>query len=335
MPFEKLQLDLGAAANEEEVRLAWVRALEASLGVTFKAERDKLDLNYNHVVIEFKGPHKFGGRTTSTAFQEAMYDRLLPYICRTAEKEGIAQSDYIGIAIDSSHLAFAQVLDDEIRYQNLLPINETTFSMVTNACRSHFRRPITAQNLIEDFGHKSPRGIAVMRAMAQSLDHAHGNPGSQKIRMLFEEWRTLYAQVADLSPEQLKKINGTLLFARAHSSTDVPARLFVVHTYNSLLIKLLAAEIVAHHGLTSEPAFASQTLARDDDELIRRLESDIEEGGLFSPVGLRGFIEEAIFSWYLDVGDHALLSAIAGAIRQVLAQLALYRTHSLGNPRDV
>ena len=335
--FKKLRQQLSSASNEEEVRLAWVRALEAALGVVFDAERGKRDLSYNNVVIEFKGPGKFNGKTTSPAFQEAVHERLLLYIRRTAKKEHIDESDYIGIAIDDSHLAFAQVVDGEITHQNLLPITGRTFGMVVEACRTCYRRAVTASNLIEDFGHESSRGIALMRAMAQALANAESHRNGNKILMLFQEWRTLYGQVADLSREQLKGINGTLRFALSNNSTEVPARLFVVHTFNSLLTKLLAAEIVAAHGLASGRAFAGDLVAiEDDSELLRRLRDDIESGGFFEATGVHGFVEEPIFSWYLDAATNKRHRfAIGTAIRDVLTELSLYRTDKLAHSRDV
>ena len=122
--FSKLREQLGRASNEEEVRLAWVRALEATLGITFDAERGRRDLSYNNVLIEFKGPGKFNGKATSPAFREAVHERLLPYILRMAQEEHIDESDYIGIAIDDSHLAFAQVVGGEITHQNSAPHNK-------------------------------------------------------------------------------------------------------------------------------------------------------------------------------------------------------------------
>ena len=335
--FKKLHRQLRSASNEEEVRLAWVRALESSLGITFDAERGKRDLSYNNVVIEFKAPGKFNGKTTSPAFQEALYERLLPYILRAAEEENINESDYIGIAIDDSHLAFAQVVDGGITHQNLLPITGRTFGLVVQACRTCQRRAITASNLIKDFGHESSRGIALMRALAGALADAENLRHGNKVRMLFEEWRTLYGQVADLSREQLKDINGTLRFARASNNTEVPARLFVVHTFNSLLTKLLAAEIVTAHGLASGAAFAGDIIAiEDDSELLQRLRTDIEEGGFFEATGLHGFVEEEIFSWYLDAAASIRhRSPIVTAIRDILTQLSLYRTDKLDHSRDV
>jgi len=108
--FKDLKLNIANSKNEEEVRLSWVRALEKILNVSLYAERDKKDISYNNVVIEFKGPNKFTGKKNNQAFKEAMEKRLLPYIKQTALKEKLDQSDYIGIAIDSAYICFAQVV---------------------------------------------------------------------------------------------------------------------------------------------------------------------------------------------------------------------------------
>lgn len=336
--FNSLESRVARATNEEEVRLAWVTALESATKLTFDAERGKRDLSYNNVIIEFKGPGKFNGRPQSPAFKEAVEQRLKPYILAAAKAEHIDASDYIGIAIDGKHLSFAQVVSGTIIPQPLLPVTQTTFGMVVEACRNSYRRPVTAKSLIEDFGHTSARGLALMHVLSEALSASLGKKNNKKIRMLFEEWRTLYGQVADLSREQLKDINGTLRFSyKGKSEDDIPARLFVIHTFDSLLIKLLAAEIVAAHGLASGAAFAQELASIEDDaELMSRLRTDIEDGGFFDANGIHGFIEEAIFSWYLDAAaDKKHLGEIAAAIREVLAELALYRTDKLDNTRDV
>lgn len=42
--------------NEEELRLAWISALENGLNIHFDAERGKKDGSYNNIIIEFKAP---------------------------------------------------------------------------------------------------------------------------------------------------------------------------------------------------------------------------------------------------------------------------------------
>ena len=71
-------------------------------------------------------------------------------------------------------------------------------------------------------------------------------------------------------------------------------------------------------------------------ELLQRLRTDIEEGEFFEATGVHGFVEEAIFSWYLDAATNKRhRSSIGTAIRDILTELSLYRTGKLDHSRDV
>ena len=152
--------------GEEEVRVAWVSALEAALNVHFDAERAKKDSSYNNVIIEFKAPGFFKGCKSSAKFKEAIEQRLLPYIRREAIKVGIPAEDFIGIAIDGDHVCFAQVLDDTIHTQHLIPFSEYAVGLVIQAIKADTRRAISVDNLLADFGHASNNAQALMQAMA-------------------------------------------------------------------------------------------------------------------------------------------------------------------------
>lgn len=325
-------------SGEEEVRLAWVSALENVLGVHFDAERARVDSSYNNVIIEFKAPGFFRGSKASTKFLEATDNRLLPYIKRLAETRNIPEEDFIGIAIDGEHICFAKVENGSIETQHLIEFSEYSVGLVIHAVEANFRRDITIENLLQDFGHGSSNAIGLMQALSDSLSDELAVSGNSKIKMLFEEWRSLYGQVADMSALHLGAINQELCFAwNGEVGVSIPGRLFVIHTYNSLLIKLLAAEIVSAHGLasTKQPA-QSMASEVDDSALISMLSCDIEKAGIFSQAGIEGFVEEAIFSWYLDVaadGTHS--SSLVSSIRDLLASLSLYRTDRLFHTRDV
>lgn len=325
-------------ANEEEVRVAWVSAIENALGIHFDAERARRDASYNNVIIEFKAPGFFNESKTSLKFIEATEDRLLKYIKRESKKENRPQDEYIGIAIDGNHICFAQVVNDKINTQHLLPFSVDSVKLVLEAIQNNYRRAVTAENLIEDFGQGSPEAIMVMQSLANALAQNLSQLGNNKIKMLFEEWRTLYGQVADLSAEQENNINATLKFkwnGAAHQKMS--GRLFVIHTYNSLIIKLLAAEIVSAHGLSSKISPAQRiAFLLDDDQLIKTLDNDIERGQIYTDAGIKGFIEEAIFSWYLDACQNNEHKApIVSSLRAALGKLALYRTDRLERTRDV
>jgi len=328
-------------ANEEEVRHVWMKGIEAVLQIDLDAERARRDSSYNNVVIEFKGPGLFKGNENSPKFIEALEERLLKYIPRLAAEQGIDEQDYIGIAIDGEHISFAQVHNGKITHQPLMPFSVITFQMVIDALRANFRRAIMSENLIADFGHLSSAGRGVMQALSDALADALENTQNRKIKMLFEEWLSLYGQVADLSIEQRKKINGSLGFDfSGEASIDLPAKLFVAHTFHSFLMKLIAAEIVAAHGMASSPSLIHELLAIEKDVvLLDALQANIEKGGFFNAVGLHSFVEEAIFSWYLDAAEQKTVSAeLCLAIRTLLAQLSVYRFDTIqktGRSRDV
>lgn len=230
--------------NEEEVRIAWVSALEHASGIHFDAERMRNDLSYNNVIIEFEAPGLFMGSKASAKFREAIEDRLLPYILRAAKRNRDAAENYIGIAIDGDHICFAQIIDNKIHSQQLIPFSVYAVELVLQALRDQTRKPITTQNLMRDFGHGSKNARDMMQALSDALAARITAPDNNKIKMLFEEWRTLYGQVADMSIVQADAIEKEISFKWSGPARfSMPGRLFVIHTYNSLIIKLLAAEM--------------------------------------------------------------------------------------------
>lgn len=324
--------------GEEEVRVAWITALETATGVCFNMERGKKDSSRNHVIIEFKAPGLFKGRKDSQKFKEATEKRLLPYIKEDSRCTGIPEEDYIGIAIDGEHICFTQVISGKLNTQHLLPFSEQTVGMVILAIKADTRRAVTIANLIDDFGHGSKNAKAFMQSLADALAMELKSTTNNKIKMLFEEWRALYGQVADMSVLQIDAINKELCFSwNGEDSQSISGRLFVIHTYNSLLIKLLAGEIVAAHELTTirQPA-QSMSIIESPTEFLDTLSRNIEKAAIFDQAGLSGFVGEAIFSWYIDAANNGTnATQIISSIRNILLVLSLYRTDKLSNTRDV
>lgn len=283
--------------GEEEVRFIWMKAIEEATGVQLHAERNRKDSSYNHVIIEFKAPGLFKAKKSSPSFINATEKRLLKYIKKESKVTKIDQSDFIGIAIDGEHICFSQVTNDKITTQHLIPFSPYAVNMVIDAIKSDTRRSITTENLLSDFGHGSQNAYELMQCLSDNLASELTLPNNNKIKMLFKEWRTLYGQVADISILQAEEINKEMAFSwQGEQKDSLPARLFVIHTYNSLLIKLIAAEIVSAHGLTSNkhPSQAMSAILSND-KLIQTLGNDIEKSALFERAGIKGFVEEAIF----------------------------------------
>ena len=220
-------------------------------------------------------------------------------------------------------------------------INRRRMQRATDALGENIPRVFTLENLAEDFGRWSETGRRVMQELSNVLADALGEPGSRKIKMLFEEWTTLYGQAADLSIQQRKKISESLRFDFVGpASIELPAKLFVTHTFHSLLMKLIAAEIVAAHDMASGTSLVHELLTLGSEEaLIEALRSDVEKGGFFNTVGLRSFVEDTIFSWYLDVATKkAVCTPMCLAIRALLDRFSFYRFDTVkktGRSRDI
>jgi hypothetical protein len=333
--FNRLQARIAVVKNEAEVRQAWTSALEAATGLEFDTERMRKDLSFNNVIIEFKDRGLFRGKADSPAFLNAKDERLLPYIRRSACKDGLEPGEYVGIAIDGVHVAFGQVRGDEFVPGELLPVNLDTFRVVAQACRDGYRRAVTSENLAADFGHASSAGRQLMKALSEALACAlttSNHPKAKKVEMLFEEWRSLYGQCAGMGILQEQQLMAGMGFAwNGPADRALPASLFVVHTFHSLLVKILVAECIAAHGLAASPSFVDGLLARPAGSRIQYLEEEIERSRFFSLANLRGFVEEAIFSWYADSAfiKDEVKAALDAAVVEVAARLHGYRLDTL------
>ncbi len=328
-------------SNEEEVRFGWLREFQQTLNIIFHAERGRADADYNQVVIEFKDKGLFHNNTESPKFREAIYNRLAKYIPQKSEKEGIPINEYIGIAIDGDSIAFAcfpTVESKEIVYGPIMPLSIASVSLVMDTCKHANRRAVTERNLIEDFGHESQFGSQVMQQLADMLTESLNDVHNNKIKMLFYEWKTLYGQVADLSESQVSSILKTIGYDCSVSEQDrLSAILFVIHTYNSIIIKILAAEIVSKiKSISTYSDFAQNTIAFDDDEMISVFETELEKSEFYERANIKGFIEEPLFSWYIDAYKQQNITnrkLFADSFREILIRLSCYQIGNLSHAR--
>ena len=273
--YAALEKESHSWKTEEEVRLGWCYAIKNSLGIELQAERDRSDASYNQVIIEFKKKGLFKGKAGSPKFKEAIYDRLEKYIREKAKKDGLPETAYIGIAIDGDHIALAYIPQDgaKILHGPLMPLSLASVSLVLDICKNSSRRAVNAEYLIEDFGHRSTIGSHLMQALSDYLLDFLSSKTNNKVKMLFEEWKSLYGQVADLNFAQVAAIEKSIGFTCV---TTLPERLsiilFVIHTYNSMIIKILAAEIVSKISYLSSFSDFCQTVSPlDDDTLLNTM----------------------------------------------------------------
>lgn len=311
------------AANEAEVRDRFCREFDSHFNIPFKFERERNDARLNRTILEFKDKGLFKGNASSAKFKEAYNQLVGKYIPNLAAAEKLPLHSYIGVAIDGEHYAFVFFEENGThRHTALVPITADSLHPLLDTLQSDVRRAFTIENLLEDFGANSEIAHAVIHELWGHLRMSlQDQAGSQKVKMLFQEWKRLFAQATSLGRIGRAQIDRYLLAMGLTKPIDLTEALFTLHTYNALLFKLLAGELVTTIRYKQNSGFASHAAGLPSSVLLDSLNHSIEHAEVFIANNIENFIEGTFFSWYIEGAQASLLEAI----RKLLARLGLYR----------
>jgi hypothetical protein len=213
----------------------------------------------------------------------------------------------LGVGCDGDTFVFVQMRGAKIDVEDPQPVTPHTVQRLLRAivslgaCGLSF----TARNLAAYFGSEGKSAKDGVRFI-HALIHDTDNP---KARIFFRQWQILFSEVCgyDIHGQSAKvsKLADHYLVTNPH-----PAELlFAIHTYYAIFIKMLAAEIVVSFSplgtSTLKKLVSAPTSAKLQDEL-----RNLEQGGIWSQLGIRNFLEGDIFSWYLDAWNERCADAI-------------------------
>lgn len=177
------------------------------------------------------------------------------------------------------------------------------------ALRGLERRPLRVESLNKYLGAGSPIAETLVKVLYETLIK---NKEHKRVKVLFNDWKRVFGQVCGYSPEKIKGLEKA--YGLSEDNIDYEGLLFAVHTYYSLVMKLLAAEVAVSLGdgyLQSYLKKFEEAYYQGHDELKNMLR-DVEEGDIFSSaIGIKNFLEGDYFGWYLDVWDEQLGGAVS------------------------
>jgi hypothetical protein len=194
---------------------------------------------------------------------------------------------------------------------------------------SHRQQPVTAAALAAAFGPASPVARPVVTLLAEALA---GRTLNDRADTLYREWR----RSLDVVYGGLDSDEGGLTepirnaFGIGHKA-PLGELLFSVHTYFSLVARLLAIEIL---GLSAREPDSQPTAwtSLSDDQLIEKLRG-VDAGTIPSTITVHNLFEADVFSWYQGAirGNVDLLNSIRDLLN-TLASFALPRVAHGANP---
>jgi SAM-dependent methyltransferase len=268
----------------------------------------KEDALYGRVILEYKAPGVLDNRAE---YQKAK-QKVKGYITAESPKD---YSKHFGIILDGNKIAFLRYRKDTWDEQEEpLPVNGQTILQMLKAIRGLRRKPLDAEYLLSDFGPKSILSRTAVRTLYDSLV----GKNSSRTQMLFSDWKRVFSQVCSYSPQKL--VGLAEYYEMKEKDIDFEKLLFSIHTYYTLLMKLLTSEIVT---LFTDSLLGSylrrleEGYLRNHDEMLDEL-NRLEEGGIFASVGIRNFLEADYFAWYLDEWNEKIAESIFQLTQRLL-----------------
>ena len=267
------------------------------------------DALYGRVILEYKKP---GLLESNSEFRKAK-DQVKQYISEEAGDEA-SFSRFFGVILDGFNISFVRFRNGKWEEQDHpSQVNGRTVMRLLESIRGLRRKPIDSEFLLLDFGPRSQISKDAITALYESIVDRN----TARTNMLFNDWRRVFSQVCAYSPGKLGALIG---YYGLKKDADVEKLLFAIHTYYTILMKLLTSEIVtlfADSLLGSYLKRVEDSYYRGYDEMRTEL-TDLEEGGIFATVGIHNFLEADYFAWYLDEWNEAIAKSIFAINQRLL-----------------
>lgn len=315
---EQMVQAAGHAQSEEDIRHAVNTLIDEFIkrgGLSVKGRHEyglaggRIDSKYGGVVIEYKSP-KGSGRIAedkNAPGTRAVVKQIEQRFRDLQSEEQVGMERILGVGCDGDTFVFVRMRGREIEAEPPQPVTPQTVERLLRAIVSLGARGLsfTPENLAAHFGSEGQsarEGVHAIHELIRTTD-------SPKAQTFFRQWQILFGEVCGYDIHgQNAKISK---LADHYMVTDPrPSELlFAVHTYYAIFMKLLAAEIVATFSPLGTSTLKRLIAAPTSAKLRNELRS-IEQGGIWSQLGIRNFLEGDLFAWYLDAWNDGCEKAV-------------------------
>jgi len=215
--------------------------------------------------------------------------------------------------LDGYKISFVRFRRNQWVANEPVEVSEETVHTLLEAIISLKRKAIDADFLLMDFGPESETSEKVISVLYDALEKSK----SSRTGMLFCDWKRVFSQVCPYSPGKLGGLVEHYGVAKG-KKVDVEKLMFAVHTYYTLVMKLLTAEVISFFN----PVFGSP-LQRIENAYYRSRADlrgellELEEGGIIAKIGIRNFLEADYFAWYLDEWNEEVMEGVIEIVKKL------------------
>lgn len=265
---------------------------------------DRPDSLFGHVVLDYKDPGLLSNAKKFARAKGQIEDYLNEVTEGGPKLNPEECSKWAGILWDGFHLAFGRSAGLGWTWSGPYKTSEASLQSLVQTYRSLKRLPLTAPFLTKYFDKHSDVATAVLPVMCSHLS----NP-KHRTTMLFCEWKRLFQQVSTYGLSQLPSLQD---WARRNNiaTQDASQILFAMHTYYSLVVKLLTAELLAATQASSQSSLVDAIANAADNETLYRELAKLEDGEFYRNYRISNFLEGDFFSWYTTEESPQLAEAL-------------------------
>lgn len=267
------------------------------------------DSLFGHVVLDYKGPGELADPRI-LAEAKRQIERYLNTVTGGGPRFNPGEcAKWAGVLWDGFHLVFCHSAGLAWKWSRTYETSEASLLSLVQIYRSLGRLPLTAVLLTKYFGKNSDVAKAVLPVMC-----SHLSKPKHRTTILFHEWKRLFQQVSTYELSQLPSLKD---WARRNgiATKDASQILFAMHTYYSLVVKLLTAELLAATQTTAEISPVGAIANASDDESLYREVAKLEEGDFYRNYRISNFLEGDFFSWYTNEESPQLANSIRSLAR--------------------
>jgi hypothetical protein len=269
------------------------------------------DTLYGRVIIEYKIPGSLSKPTKLAYAITEAHDNII----EVSQKVHEDRAKFLGIIIDGLHITFTKFRNNIWINDPLVEINTESIKRMLECLRGLSRKPLEPISIIEEFGPESN----LAKNCIITLYNNFRISDNERVNILYLDWKRIFNQVCGyefISPKlSVKTLMDTYGFAKG--DTDIAKMLFSIHTYYALFIKMLSAEITATFASTNYNSFLDELIKSNPAKFKEKITS-LEDGGIFSELGIKNFLEGDYFAWYTDVWNNEIHGVIDKIARKLL-----------------
>lgn len=319
------------ALNEPDFRQEFEKALQPfkdAAGITLRGHHEftlgegRVDTLYSLVVIEYKKPGRLENSNSASGNKEVI-DQIKQRFRDLATEHKRQLEQIFGVGIDGKRMIFVRYKAKEFEISAAMELDTQSISIFLKRLSTLglAKKPFVSKFLVRDFGGESALAHDIVQQFVESIF----NLRRKRAKKLFDQWSVMYREVCGFDLKvPAKKIRFLAKHYGIEKKIDPKIFLFAVHSYYSIFIKLLAAELLGYHHKI--PSIVSRLTTLSGPELREQLSNLEEEGGIFFQMGYINFLEGDLFTWYLDEWN----SEVEKSLRRIVLALDAYDPGTIG-----